>query len=276
MIIRRSQMSVSLFHQLRQYPLASFFGLAYAWTWLCWGLAFGASRGQVNLPIPPEWLTTLGQFGPFAAALVMTWALSGPAGLAGLLGSLVRWRVRPVWLVVCLLLLPATMLAAILLFASFAGTVEPIQFRDSWATLPAHFVYLLLLGGPLGEEPGWRGFALPRMQARYGSVMASLWLGLLSAAWHLPLWWLYSPPCPFVLFVAGAILLNFLFTWVFNHTQGSVLYSLLFHASLSIASVRLPEVPAYHVWVPLLFTIVLVILLSDSRLRLPAQERVAA
>jgi uncharacterized protein len=263
-------------HLLRRVPVTSFFVLAYAWTWLCWWSVVAASSGHWPLPIPWEWLAMVGQFGPFAAGLLVTWAVSGRAGLREFLGRLVRWRVGPVWLTVSLLLLPATMLLAILVFTSANGTVTTLQPRDSWSTLPIHFVFTLLLCGPLGEEPGWRGFALPRLQARYGSVWASLWLGLLGAGWHLPLWWMYPAPTSFPLFVAGGVLVTFLFTWLFNHTNGSVLYSLIFHTSLSVASVRLPDIPAYPIWVSCLLLLVLIILLCDRRLRLVPQPCQAA
>jgi membrane protease YdiL (CAAX protease family) len=257
---------MSVLGLFRRFPLASFFVLAYAWTWLCWWPIAAASAARVSLPISRECLATLGQFGPFVAALVVTYASSSREGLCKFLSRFVRWRASPAWLAVSLLLLPATMLAAILLYASFQGAVPTLQFRETWTTLPAHFLYTLLLCGPLGEEPGWRGFALPRLQAKYGSAAASIWLGLLWAGWHLPLWWMYPPPCPYPLYVAGAVLVTFLFTWLFNHTRGSVLYSLFFHASLSTASVRLPDVPAYHVWVLVLLALGLVILLGDRRL----------
>jgi uncharacterized protein len=267
---------MNLSNTFRRWPLISFFVFAYAWTWLCWWSFVAVSSGRLSLPVSKEWLATCGQFGPFAAGLLVTWAASGRAGLREFFGRLVRWRVGPVWLAVSLLLLPVTMLLAILLFASVNGSVAALRFRETWASLPAHFVFMLLLGGPLGEEPGWRGFALPRLQARYGSVRASLWLGLLGAGWHLPLWWMYPPPTSYPLFVAGAVLLTFLFTWLFNHTGGSVLYSLIFHTSLSIASVRLPDVPAYHLWVPCMLSLVLAILLWDRRLRLTPHELQAA
>jgi len=113
---------------------------------------------------------------------------------------------------------------------------------------------------------------LPRLQAHYGPVAASLGLGLLGAGWHLPLWWMYPPPCPYPLFVASGVLLTFLFTWLFNHTHGSVLYSLIFHSSLTTASVRLPDVPAHSLWVPVLLILVLAILLGDRRLGQPRAE----
>jgi len=254
---------------LRRFPLASFFAVAYAWTWICWWLVAAAAAGHVALPVPGEALATVGQFGPFAAALAVAAFTQGRQGLGELLGRLVCWRARPVWLAVSLLLLPATMYGAIVLYARFHALDQPLSFRGTLGTLPAQFVYSLLLGGPLGEEPGWRAFALPRLQARYGPVGASFWLGLLWAGWHWPLWFIYSAPCPFPLYVAGAILMTILFTWLFNHTHGSVLYSLLFHASMTTASVRLPEAPAYQYWVACLLVVVLGILVCDRRLGLP-------
>jgi membrane protease YdiL (CAAX protease family) len=253
--------------------LSSFFLFAFGWTWLCWWTVYAAKLGYISLPVAQEHLATLGQFGPFAAALLVTTATKGRAGVLELLTSLARWRANPRWLVISLLLLPATMLAAIVTYALVkSGSLVGLQFRGTWSTMPMHFVYLLILGGALGEEPGWRGFALPRMQARYGPIAASAALGLLHALWHLPLWWLYPPPCPFPIYVAGVVPMTVLFTWLWNRTHGSVFYSLIFHASLSTASVRLPEVPAYSIWVLLLWSLASLLLLSDRQLgyrRLP-------
>jgi membrane protease YdiL (CAAX protease family) len=226
----------------------------------------------MSLPVSGGLLATLGQFGPFAAALGVAWVTEGGRGVRELLGRLFRWRAGPVWLAVGLLLLPGTMLAAIMLHSLLHGSAAPVVFREPWGTLPAHFIYTLLLAGPLGEEPGWRGFALPRLQAEHGPVAASFLLGLLWAGWHWPLWFIYPAPCPFPLYVAGAILMTILFTWLYNHTGGSVLYCLLFHASMSTASTRLPDVPAYHLWVLCLLAVVLAILACDRRLGWPRSD----
>ena len=107
---------------------------------------------------------------------------------------------------------------------------------------------------------------MPHLQSQYGLLTANISLGLLHAGWHLPLWWIYPPPCPYPMYVVGVVLMTFVFTWLWNHTNGSVFYSMIFHASLSTASVRLPEVPAYHIWVLCLLLIVLVILRFDPQL----------
>ena len=85
----------------------------------------------------------------------------------------------------------------------------------------------------IGEEMGWRGFALPRLQAKYGALIASLILGIIWALWHFPGYWMgagihNTPPLLFVLFVVP---FTIWITWVYNHTRGSVLISVLFHAS---------------------------------------------
>jgi uncharacterized protein len=250
---------------MRHFPLTIYFVLAYAWTWTCWWSVVANLNGRAWLPIGDETLKTAGQFGPFAAAVLVIAVTQGRSGLRDFFGRFVRWRANPIWLAVALLLLPSTMLIAI--YWSYAtGSDARLQFRGTWSTVPLHFVYLLVLGGPLGEEPGWRGFALPRLQDRYGAVIGSVWLGVLHAGWHLPLWWMGRPPCPFWMYLIGVMLVSFLFTWLFNHTNGSVLYSLIFHASLSIASIRLPEAPAYHLWIVVLLIVVAVVLLSDRRL----------
>jgi uncharacterized protein len=243
-----------------------YFALAYAWTWVCWWSVVAHSRDLVTLPISDSTLSTLGQFGPFAAALVVISAAEGRAGLRDFCSRFLRWRASPVWLLVALFLLPATMFLAIYSYALMHGTEDTLRFREPWATLIPHFTYLMILGGPLGEEPGWRGFALPRLQARFGPIIGSVLLGLLHAGWHLPLWWMHRPPCPFWMYTIGVVLVSGLFTWLFNHTGGSLLYVLIFHASLSIGSVRLPDVPAYHLWVSVLFLLTSVILLFDRRL----------
>jgi membrane protease YdiL (CAAX protease family) len=88
----------------------------------------------------------------------------------------------------------------------------------------------------LGEELGWRGFALPRLQARHGALRASVALGVVWALWHLPLFAVPGAPqgqVPFSLFLAQAVALSVLFAWAYNGTSGSLPIVLLLHASVN-------------------------------------------
>jgi membrane protease YdiL (CAAX protease family) len=102
---------------------------------------------------------------------------------------------------------------------------------------PLAFATTFLLGGPLGEEPGWRGFALPRLQRRNGPLLGSVILGVLWALWHLPLFWtgVWNPPTipNILMFIVMITALTIIMTWVFNHANGSLLITMLMHASFN-------------------------------------------
>jgi membrane protease YdiL (CAAX protease family) len=96
------------------------------------------------------------------------------------------------------------------------------------------FVYVVF-HGPLGEEAGWRGFALPRLQSRYGPLIGSLILAPVWALWHLPMFWVPAWKFPptllnLALFILASIPLTIIMTWIFNNTKGSLLIAVLVHA----------------------------------------------
>jgi membrane protease YdiL (CAAX protease family) len=245
--------------------LLGFCALAYGLTWLFW-LPIGLARaGWFELPVTEDRLATLGQFGPFASAIILA-ALDGRSGgTLGLLGRLVQWRVNPVWFAVVLLLPPVCMYGAIAGHALVHGSAVALSLPGDASTLLPHLLMTLVTGGPLGEEPGWRGFALPRLQSAWHPVPASVLLGVIWAVWHLPLWWIADVPASFGVYLVGVIPLTYLFTWVFNHTKGSVLVALLFHASLNTSLVRLPIFPAWGEWTVLLWVVAISIGIVEWR-----------
>jgi membrane protease YdiL (CAAX protease family) len=114
--------------------------------------------------------------------------------------------------------------------------------------LPFVFLQQMLMGSSMGEEPGWRGFALPRMQAHQSSLRASLLLGLFWGVWHLPLWLTKGHPMQETFWgwsVLGLMATAVLFTWVYNHTKGSLLLALLFHTSIAITGLFLASAETY-------------------------------
>jgi membrane protease YdiL (CAAX protease family) len=217
--------------------LALYFVLAYGFTWLCWGLVAPAARGLFRLPIPTDLLLLAGGLGPLLAAVAVLSLEARGAGLRALLGQLLRWHVSPVWYAVALLGWGAVDGVLVLLNVLLGGGVPPAPPLSSWLSLPAAFVITALLHGGLDEEVGWRGLALPRLQARYGALAASLVLGLIWATWHLPLWFIPGSGQEgqsFPVFVVSVLMLSVVLAWLYNNTGGSLLLVVLAHSANNV------------------------------------------
>lgn len=186
----------------------------------------------------------LGPFGPTAAALILTLVREGRAGVAALLKRGCQ-GFPVVWLIPVLLLMPTVTGAALAIVSGLTGVAPRLPAFEAPWLIPVAFIYILVLGGPLGEEFGWRGYALPRLQARHSALVSSLILGAVWALWHVPLFFMPSQQAvygniPFWGFAAGAMMLSVLFTWVYNNTGGSVLAAILFHTTGNLAQFLFP------------------------------------
>lgn len=173
---------------LRRYPLASFYTLAYAFTWSL-GLPLLLSRRGLVAADIPHWIEPIAAFGPFVAAMLVSRALTGSNGPRALLKSLRHWRVGPVWLAVSLLSPVALLLLAMLVAGVLGGGQSFTTPAVGELTTLAGLLDLVVVGGLLqawGEEPGWRGFALPRLRERFGPLPATLVLWPVWLCWHLP------------------------------------------------------------------------------------------
>src|ERR687893_2106591 len=203
---------------IRRYPLASFFVLAYALSW--WPAILYA------LDLTPQPIVG---FGPFLAALVVLALTRGKTGVLTLLRRMVRWRVGLRWYAVALLLPVAIALAAAVFNVLLGAQAPSAAELGGWTGLFSTFAILLLVPGLGGawEEPGWRGYALPRLQARRSALFASLilWVGV--AVWHLPLMVVGEIHWSEPVFLLGFVIV---FNWVFNNANGSVLIIMLMHA----------------------------------------------
>jgi membrane protease YdiL (CAAX protease family) len=204
---------------VRRHPLITFFVLAYALTWSAWPMwASGL------YPIAPVF-----SFAPFLAALVVLAITHGKSGVGRLLRRMVRWRVGLRWYAVALLLPAGLALAATVLNVLLGAQAPSAADLGGWTgLLPAFFLVLLIPGlGGAWEEPGWRGFALPRLQAGRSALFAALILGVLIAGWHLPLMVVGDVHYSDIVLIMGAVII---FNWVFNNANGSVLIIMLMHA----------------------------------------------
>ncbi|HSK99141.1 MAG TPA: type II CAAX endopeptidase family protein [Rubrobacteraceae bacterium] len=234
----------------RAFPLM-YFIIALAFTGLFWTLAALGARGVI--PSLPG-VTVIGTFGPLVAAVVLIAHESGRVGLRSLLGRILHWRVAPIWYGVVLLGPILLYLAALSLEVILLGGQPPSlgALIGALPILAIVTVYMVIFVA-FGEEVGWRGYALPALQARYGALVSSVILGVLWALWHLPLFFnphTHYSNLPFVLQVAFQIPVAILFTWVFNSTGGSVLMAILLHAVLNASSRLWNVLPEYSVEPP--------------------------
>ena len=207
---------------LNGHKLAAFFTLAYLLSWYPWIIAL--ARGRNTGPNP---------LGPLVAGIVITAVAYGRPGLREYFSRIVRWRVGLKWYGFVLLAPLAICVAAVgitfcFLPHSAVASLSPEKLRE----LPERFLFIVLFIG-LGEEPGWRGFALPELQRRYSALRASLILAPLWAVWHLPLIG-HEFPGPIVpAFLISVFGGTFMLTWLVNHAKGSVLLAMLFHATIN-------------------------------------------
>jgi membrane protease YdiL (CAAX protease family) len=136
------------------------------------------------------------------------------------------------------------------------------------ATIPgvlSLFLFSILPGSAMGEELGWRGFALPRLQAGRSALTASLIVGAVWGTFHFPLFLLGSPVRPFALFLPFAIssvIMSIFYTWMYNSTRGSLLIAVLLHATTNL--------PLTVVYAPLGDHVVPVFWIFDAMLALAA------
>jgi membrane protease YdiL (CAAX protease family) len=229
---------------VRRHPLLAFFVLATGMSWLAWvpyilsqnGLGIWSYRfpdvlgtSQLLGVLPGAYL------GPIAAALFVTAVADGRAGLRRWAGRMWRWRVRWHWYAVTLLGVPMAMLFTGYVFSG--GQVSTPSGMAVAAYVPGLLLQMITTG--LAEEPGWRDFALPRLQRRFGPLAGSMVLGPLWAVWHLPLFmteWGGWPDADWtrpVAFAVFCIAFNTVMTWVFNRTGESLPLAMLLHVSVN-------------------------------------------
>lgn len=224
-------------------PMTSFFVLTFGLSWLAW-LPYVLSESGLGV-LPFDLPTVLGStqllgvlpgayLGPIFSAFLVTALADGRGGLRVWAGRVLRWRVSWKWYVGVLLGVPAIILLTTLPFA-------PQWQLPATAALSAYAIGLAfqMVTTGLAEEPGWRDFALPRMQPRYGPVRGSVYLGLVWGVWHYPLFltrWGGWPDVAWYVpleFTAMTVMVSLVMTWVFNRTGESLPVAIVLHASIN-------------------------------------------
>jgi membrane protease YdiL (CAAX protease family) len=188
-------------------------------------------------------LALIGGFGPSLAAMAVVSHHGGWGGLRSWLGRCLQWRVGWRWIALALFFPAACMALAGWAYVALGGTLPESPALGHLALAAANFILVFLVGGPVGEEFGWRGYALPVMQRRWGWRVSSLVLGGLWALWHLPLF--YSADTaqshlPMGWYALSIIASSVLFAWLYNRTEGSVLPVLILHTAVNAWPLVIP------------------------------------
>lgn len=210
--------------------LTWFLVLAFAVSWTV-GLAGVTLVGTLGLG-----------FGALCPGLVALWLTKHHRGsVRPLWNQIIRWRIGWRWYAAALLTPAAVLGAAYLAVRTLDGTWQP-ELAPAVAAVPVFLVMAIVFaGGP--EEPGWRGYALPRLQVRFNALTATLILGAIWAAWHAPLW--FVPDLPFVemsypLYATQILGMSLVYTWLYNATSGSILAVMVLHAAQNTAQQYVP------------------------------------
>jgi membrane protease YdiL (CAAX protease family) len=227
----------------QKYAIVYFTVLAYLISWILWLPLYLPYFGILSLPVLP-FHHALGAIGPFAAAFIVTYILEGKRGTTELAGRLIKWDVPVKWHLIAWLSPFALLLGAAAIVCFTRGDLirlRDIIFSREFPQMSfGLFVLYNIFSFGYGEETGWRGFVLPRLQARHNALWASIILSIIWAGWHIPLFlyrpgyitmgiagitgWLFS-------LITGSILL----TWLYNSTRGSLLIVSIFHATIDVA-----------------------------------------
>jgi len=227
---------------LKRYSLVIGIVLMFALTWPI----DLANSGIVPIQFPFIVYLFLG-WGFIFASVIMTGLTLGKDGVVALLKRYVQWRVGWQWYLAAFLLAPSLIVLAVYINAALVG-VPP-----DFSTVMAHKIfgapaYLPLFILPFfivdflanGEEIGWRGYVLPRLQAKYSALTSTLILGVIWGFWHLPKYLTHWNTVSFLWFMAHVLAVSVLYTWLYNGTRGSLLLVTLFHASTNTAGVFMP------------------------------------
>jgi membrane protease YdiL (CAAX protease family) len=218
--------------------LSFFLAATFLITWGCWWALVPLTRGGTLAFGQPLFMTLylLGGFGPTIAAYLAVLATSDEGTVREFHGRLFRWRVGIAWYVVAFGLPFAVALGSVAL----TGLIEP-GFPDRLKVQPlgqlVPLFLTMIIGGGL-EELGWRGVAQPELERRTSRAAAATIIGVVWAAWHLPL---FSIPgvgqygTSFPIYAIGVIGSAFILAWLYAET-GSIFLCLLFHAAINTAA----------------------------------------
>jgi CAAX protease family protein len=251
--------------------LVFFFMIAFGIPWFWSALLIS---GMVKVPskivfpgiIPWVIADIILGFGPTMGAFVMTATTEGKPGIKALWKRFWNRNINFKWLLLTILFYSVVRLVANLVSRIVDGQAYPIlALPDPPWMVVVMFISAFIFNG-LTEEFGWRGYALPRFQARWNALTSSILLGIIWAAWHIPSFFVQGRPLYHVNFWGWApniILMSVIYTWIFNNTKGSVLAAALFHAMTNTSIIVLSSIKSYYG--VLVFAIIIIVIFFGQK-----------
>lgn len=254
--------------------LLLFLIIAFGWSWISWYISgtlelpsgIGTPHFDIWAAGPVVLCLLLMPFGPTIAAFLVTGFTQGKPGVKTLWKRFWNFRIGWRWWL-AIFLVPVILqgIPYILLRAIVNFHPSTYYFRNPWEIIP--MLIFSIINGGLSEEFGWRGYALPRFQAKWNALVSSLVLGVIWVLWHLPLWFigLNIRETPILPWAIAHLLLSVFYTWIFNNTRGNILGAVLFHA----LSDKVPDIfqATYHpyYWLVQILAIALVLAIYGYR-----------
>lgn len=254
-------------------PVLHFFALTFALSWLLWSPLY-------LLPEASEFWALPGAWGPTLAALILTWRNSGKAGVRTLLRKAMQFRVHLGYYLFAILGMVALLFLSLWIHRLVGGASPDwgavldgmgLSSDDGWtavALYPVFFLLNTLVGGPIAEELGWRGFAQERLQNHIFPWQAGLIIGFFWSIWHLPLFLIMpqsTGSIPFGAYLPSMMAMSVIFAWLYVRTQGSVLLAILLHGGMNTANGFIGT-PLFRdsqlLWINVVLTVLLAFILS--------------
>lgn len=226
---------------LKKYEIPLYLIITFLFTWIFWSIAF-TLNGAFRL---------VGAFMPSVMAIIFTSYFYGKKGIKELLKKLTIWKVNPLFYVFALFYTAASIYIPSFICIS-TGANYKIHINNQISvfhlnnpfTILAFFLAIIVFGGPLGEELGWRGFVLPKLQKKFTPLISSIILGFIWTCWHIPMFLFHIEGynINFIVYLLQTIYLTIIITWLYNHTNGSLLIPILYHSVDNfILSICFPE-----------------------------------
>ncbi|OOM77592.1 type II CAAX endopeptidase family protein [Clostridium sp. BL-8] len=257
---------MSIKRRLDKYKKVLYLISTFLFTWIFWIISFTSSSSHLNVIF-----RIVGSLMPSIVAVIFTNYFDGRRGLRELLKKLTIWKVNPFFYVFIFFYSVASFYIPSLICA-IAGADYKIYIKnqifgfnlDNPLSLLGCLLVILIFGGPLGEELGWRGFLLPTLQKKYTPLLSGIMVGVIWTCWHIPMFLFHIEGYDnFIIYLLQTISLSIIYTWIYNGVRGSLLIPILYHCIDDfIASICFPEFLNYLNMYSIIYWIIQLTVLS--------------